>query len=120
MKNVAEHKSGIELGVVLASLATVRKQKTMIRLTVSGRARQSCVDETHEMVDFLLFASRKGNSERNIAVLSQELCSHLRLAIVATMADGPYELIQERPISWQRLGWRSCEGGEGQDSDPPE
>ena len=90
VKNVAEHGSRIELGVMLASVADVaqtrsrlrneserglpvvrvdcrylladqrrtvvtsRRQKTMmvIRLTVSGRARQSCVDKTHEMGGF--------------------------------------------------------------------
>ena len=46
----------------------------VIRLTVSGRPHQSCVDETHQMGwIFSNLLHSKGNGERNIAVLSQEL-----------------------------------------------
>ena len=64
----------------------------------------------------------KGNSERNISVLSQELMaggykrqlvkigreadmvSQVRMAILLTMADGPHELIQEQTSKGQSLG----------------
>ena len=40
---------------------------------LSGQAQQSCVDETHVMGgDVSYFLRTKGNSERNIAILSQE------------------------------------------------
>ena len=70
----------------------------------------------------------KGNSERNIAVLNQELMaggykrqivrsdgeaamvSHERLAILATMADVPCELIQEQTSKGQSHGNSSAEG----------
>ena len=101
----------------------------VIRLTVSGRARQSCVDATHEVgwvVSYLL--QSKGNNERNIAVLKQELMacgyqrhivrsdgeaamvSHVRLAILATVADGPHDLIQEQTSKGQPPGTGLAEG----------
>ena len=73
------------------TLGTLWKQKTMmvISLTVSGRARQSCVDETHELGGFSL---SKG-SERKIEVRwpmdtivrsgEAAVFSRVRLAILA-------------------------------------
>ena len=105
------------------------KQKMMvIRMKVSGRVRQSSVNETHEIGGFSPYLLQSmGNSERNDAAVSEELMtsgykrrtvrydgevamvSHVRLAILATTEDGfTISLISrkdvERPNSWERLG----------------
>ena len=88
-----------------------------------------CVVETHEMGGFSFACPKaKGNSARNVAVPSQELMaggyerqivrsdgesamvSHVRLAILATMADGPCETIQEKTSKGQSPGNGLAEG----------
>ena len=105
---------------------------------LSGQAQQSCVDETHVMGGCVSYFLRtKGNSERNIAILSREFMAggYIRQIVrsdgVAAMVsrdlgDGGRWAVRahakktdvERPITWDRLGWKSCEGGKRQDSDP--
>ena len=119
------------------TLVTLWKQKTMtmIRHGVSTSSPVLCGRNSRDGWSSTYVLQRKGNSERHTAVLSQELMaggytrhtvrpdgeaamvSHVRLAILATMAGGhPTTDVEER-ISWARLGWRRCAGGEVQVSD---
>ena len=96
---------------------TLWKQKTMMVIPPDGVRTSSLVLCGRNLRDKWMFSyllQSKDNNERNIAVLSHELMaggykrqivrsdgeaamvSHVRLAILAMVADGPCELIQEQ------------------------
>ena len=165
VKNIAEHTSRIELGVLLALQVRdphVMRNESEKGLLVVGvdhgylwsRSAENAGDVGEAEDDdcdpfdgvrtgspvlcgpnsgngwiFSNVLQSKGNSERNISVLSQEsmaggykrqlvkigreaaLVSHVRMAILLTMADGPYEVIQQQTSKGQPLGNGLAEGG---------
>ena len=161
VKNIAEHTSRTELGVMLASLVEVAQTRmrwdTSLRKADYWYLWSRSAENAGDVVDaedddgdppdglrtsspvlcgrnsrdgwfFCYLLQSNGNNDRNIAVLSPELMAggykrHIVssdeeaavvglviLAILATMADGPHELIQEQTSRGQSPGNGLAEG----------